>query len=86
MAIANTGGVNITGGETISVVLKRISGTDGEESELISKKYFISKIKAVSKLTETSEGYIFELYEDVLYESNLQNSAYVLEAHEWRVC
>lgn len=66
-------GVNITGGETISVVLKRISGTDGEESELISKKYFISKIKAVSKLTETSEGYIFELYEDVLYESNLQN-------------
>lgn len=62
-------GVNITGGETITILIR----STRPDSTSISKRFYISKIRLTSKTGDSSETYIFELVEDILYESNLQN-------------
>lgn len=62
-------GVNITGGETVTILLT----SNRPDTVSIAKRFYISKIKMTAKTSDTAETYIFELIEDILYESNLQN-------------
>lgn len=59
----------ISGGEKVYVLIK--AGIEGSNPTF--KVFYISKIKMSSKVGERSETYIFELIEDIAYQSNLFN-------------
>jgi len=61
-------GVNITGGETISVLLS--SKKPGASP--IAKRFYIKRIRMTAKSNDRAESYVLDLIEDVLFESSLQ--------------
>jgi hypothetical protein len=61
--------IDILGGETITFVIKSTK----ENTDYITKKFYISSIVAIKKLDNNKEMYTFHLKEDVEYQSNLIN-------------
>lgn len=61
-------GINITGGETISILLS--SKRPGAKP--IAKRFYIKRIRLTSKANDRAESYVLDLIEDILFESSLQ--------------
>jgi len=60
---------DVIGGETIFIKITCSS----KDAKPFSKTFYISEILSTSKVNEISEGHIFNLIEDIGFESNLQN-------------
>lgn len=62
-------GVDISGGETITIKIQ----SNRIDTFPIEKRFYIKEITLSTKINDVTEVYIFQLIEDVMYESNLQN-------------
>lgn len=61
--------IDVLGGETITFIIKSTK----EISSEITKKFYISKISAITKLDNNTETYFLNLVEDSEFESNIIN-------------
>ena len=62
-------GVDVSGGEVITIKIR----STRLDKQIITKRFYIKQIATSGKVNDITEFYIFELIEDVMYESNLQN-------------
>lgn len=62
-------GVDISGGETITISIE----SNRIDTKQINKRFYIKSILLSTKVNDTTEAYVIDLVEDIMYESNLQN-------------